>query len=169
MTYGKVMAYLFMVFLTSESLSAIFTTPSSVVMKRQKIADLIKKLSNNFRNTFENPNYNMKGNGILIDKKELLLERASSGAIVHLLVLLLLGIVVSSCFLSESLHLCLHMVLLGQMNRTSKHLFIMNNNQISCIGSCSLTKKWSLKTSLAKPYCLYLCMSSEPIFNFPAL
>lgn len=61
----------------------------------------------------------MKGNGILIDKEKLLLERVSSGAIVHIPVLLLLGIVVSSCFLAESLYFCLHAVLLGQMNRTS--------------------------------------------------
>lgn len=40
-------------FFSPESFSAIFITTSSVVMKRQKVADLIKKFSNNVRNTFE--------------------------------------------------------------------------------------------------------------------
>lgn len=46
-------AGLFLFFFSPESFSAIFITTSSVVMKRQKVADLIKKFSNNVRNTFE--------------------------------------------------------------------------------------------------------------------
>lgn len=145
----------------SEYLSTIFITTSDVVMERQSVADLIKKLSNNVKNSFEvqAPIWSDEVSWLT----ELSLQKATSAQCVCIGVLLLCGVVF--CRICQLLPSC---DVAWPNERKNKHLSISNRSRISCGCSFSHTEVWWVKVGLAKPWCLALHMWSSLIVYFPA-